>query len=340
MSDFAKRELASDQPLGGQLKAVRLTAELSLDQVAAITKIRKQFLSALENGNYGKFPAEVYSRGFLENYAEFLGFPKDEVMLQYRRERGVSDDGDARPKPSPLPVSKTRASRLSVTPRTLWAAIGLLSLLVAVGYLVAQLSGFASPPKLVVNKPAQSAMLASETVEVSGQTDSGAEVTINAQPIPTDPGGGFKEQVRLPAGASTVRISAKNKRGGERVITRSVVVQVAQTSPVPTPVPVATPTLTMTLHIGPNSAYVTVVVDGNTAFQGLLSPNTDQTFVASARILLTTGNAGSTKVSINGQDQGVLGREGQLRKGLEFLASTPPAAPAPAAPSPAASAKP
>lgn len=336
MPEFAKRELKSDQPLGSQLKAVRRTAELNLEQVSAVTKIHKKFLVALEEGSYDAFPAEVYARGFLESYAAFLGFPADEALLQYQRERGLEGVTKAQPM-SHVPRQAAGQSRYTITPRTIGVGLGALSFLIGAGFIVAQVTGFASPPKLVIYKPEPSAVLGSETVEVEGKTDAGAELTINSQPIPTDPGGGFKEQVRLPSGSSTVRIAAKNKRGRERIITRSVVVQT-----VATPAPVATPPATaagllMTVKIGPNSAYLTAVVDDKTAFQGVLSPGTEQTFLATTRILITSGNAGSTQVFINGQDQGPLGREGQLRKGVEYLVTPtpPPAAPAPAAPPPA-----
>lgn len=331
MPEFKRRELSSDKPLGNQLKGVRRTSGLSLEEVEALTKIRKKFLSALEEGAYEVFPAEVYARGFLENYADFLGFPADEVLLQYKRERGL---GGRTAKPLPVPPVSASSSRITITPRTLWAGLGALSLFIAVAYVATLVTGFASPPKLDLTKPAPGLNVSSDTVDVEGTTDTGAELSINSQPVPTDPHGGFKEQVRLAPGTNTIRVAARNKRGRERVVTRSVTVQTAQAPAVPTPAPAATPTgLLMTVKIGPNSAYLTVVVDGKQAFQGLLAAGTEQSFVGTARILLTTGNAGSTKVLINGQEQGSLGREGQLRRGIEYL--LPPPTPAPV-PSPAA----
>lgn len=319
MPEFKKRELSTDQPLGKQLRAVRRTAKLSLEQVEMGTKIRKKFLRAIEEGNYDEFPAEVYLRGFLENYAQFLGFPADEVLLQYKRERGVSGAPESPNLPGPR--SRVAESRLTITPRTLWLGLGALTLFVAVGYIVSQLFGFAAPPDLVVDKPGQNATVTSETVEVTGKTDSGAELAINNQPVPTDTDGRFTERVRLLPGPNTLRVSAKNKTGRQKVVTRSVIVQLpGQASPVPTASPVPSGLL-LTLKIGPNSAYVTVTVDGAVAFQGLLLANTEQSFSGRERILLTTSNAGSTRVLLNGQDRGPVGGEGQFRRGIEYLVS-------------------
>lgn len=313
---FKKRELSTDQPLGKQLKAVRRTAGLSMEQVAMATKIRPKFLKAIEEGSYEDFPAEVYIRGFLENYAKFLGFPADQVLTQYKRERGIS--GTPGPTRLDIPKGRLRSSSVTITPKTLWISLGVLSAFVAAGYIFSQVSGFASPPDLEVTDPGPSAIIASDSVTVKGKTEPGAELAINSQPVPTDSQGGFSEKVRLLPGTNSLRVTAKNKTGRERVVNRSVVVQ--QPSAPPSAAPVAG-VLTLTVKTGPNSAYVTIQADGKTAFQGLLIANTEQTFTATSRFLLTTSNAGSTRVLLNGQDKGPVGAEGQYRRGIEYLLS-------------------
>lgn len=325
MSRFKKRAITSDAPLGAQLKAVRRTAGLSLRHVAEVTKIRKQFLQAIEEGKYDELPAEVYAKGFIENYAKFLGFPVDEVLLQYKRERGLTG------KPTSVlevPRRTSTGPQLTITPKTMWLAAGVLSFLIAVGYIVSQVSGFATAAKLEIAKPTVNATVNTETTEVEGKTDIGAQVAINNQPVPTDPDGGFREKVRLLSGTNTLKISAKNKTGKEKVVTRTVIAQLPKSAGASSPTPAAGGLL-MTVKIGPGSAYVTVSVDGNVSFQGLLTPNTEQTFLALSRILLTTSNAGSTRVLLNGQDQGVVGKDGQARKGIEYLVPTPSPSPTP-----------
>jgi cytoskeletal protein RodZ len=52
------------------------------------TKIRARYLAALERGDYKELPGAVYTKGFLRNYALYLGLDPDEVLLQWRNERG------------------------------------------------------------------------------------------------------------------------------------------------------------------------------------------------------------------------------------------------------------
>ena len=60
------------------------------------TKIRARYLGALERGDYRELPGAVYTKGFLRNYALYLGLDPDEVLSQWRRERG---DGQRRSAP-------------------------------------------------------------------------------------------------------------------------------------------------------------------------------------------------------------------------------------------------
>ncbi len=59
------------------------------------TKIRARYLAALERGEYRELPGDVYTKGFLRNYALYLGLDPDEVVGQWRRERGDSGPSKA-----------------------------------------------------------------------------------------------------------------------------------------------------------------------------------------------------------------------------------------------------
>ena len=317
MPQFKKRELKSDKSLAEQLKAVRRTSRLTFEQIARETKIPRKYLKALEDGKYEELPAEVYVRGFLENYAKFLGFPEDEVLTQYKRERGIS--GRQSPELS-LPKRSVERPRLTITPRTMGLAAAAVLLFSVVGYLVSQITGFASPPDLEVIAPLADVRTDDDRVEVRGRTESDAQVFINNQPIPTDTDGSFNETVTLPAGTNSLRIVARDQNGRERTIERSVVVEVASPGPSPSGTPELAGALFI-LRVGPNSAFVELQVDGKNTFAGLMAPDTTQTFTARDRVLVTTSNGGSTRLTVGGKDQGVLGEEGQFRRGVQFLVS-------------------
>ena len=64
-----KRRLAD---IGITLRSARVKKGLTIDQVAADTRISTRFLEALEDEAFDELPAPVYVRGFLRSYANYL----------------------------------------------------------------------------------------------------------------------------------------------------------------------------------------------------------------------------------------------------------------------------
>src|SRR5258706_1076195 len=75
--------MSDAEALGNELREARLGRDLSLDQVEEQIRIRAKFLEALEQGNYAALPTDVQARGFLRNYARFLGFDGDLMVSRY-----------------------------------------------------------------------------------------------------------------------------------------------------------------------------------------------------------------------------------------------------------------
>src|SRR5437763_1526696 len=71
-----------------RLYAARERKGVDLYRAERDTKIRARYLAALERGEYGEMQGDVYTKGFLRNYAVYLGLDPEEVIAQWRRERG------------------------------------------------------------------------------------------------------------------------------------------------------------------------------------------------------------------------------------------------------------
>lgn len=72
--------------LGKLLRKAREQRGYSLDDVQDITKIRKRYLEAIEEGDYKVLPGSFYARAFVKNYAETVGLDAEEVFRLYQRE--------------------------------------------------------------------------------------------------------------------------------------------------------------------------------------------------------------------------------------------------------------
>jgi len=67
--------------VGDRLRRAREAKGLTLDQMEEITKIRRRYLQALEDEDYGQLPGEVFVRGFLRNYALALELDAEEILI-------------------------------------------------------------------------------------------------------------------------------------------------------------------------------------------------------------------------------------------------------------------
>lgn len=79
--------------IGQRLRERRLELGLSLSEAEAVTKIRKKYLEALETGDVTRIPGEVYVKGFLRAYGEYLGLDGWELVRRFREEQGGGEGG-------------------------------------------------------------------------------------------------------------------------------------------------------------------------------------------------------------------------------------------------------
>ena len=70
--------------IGTYLQQHREAKHLTLEQVAEHTGIREPYLAALEEGDFHKIPGDVFIRGFLRNYGNYLGLDGNGLVEAYR----------------------------------------------------------------------------------------------------------------------------------------------------------------------------------------------------------------------------------------------------------------
>lgn len=69
--------------LGELLRKAREEKGLSLAQVEEATKIRTAYLQALEDEAWDQLPGRIYAKGFLKNYAHYLGLDSQHILGLY-----------------------------------------------------------------------------------------------------------------------------------------------------------------------------------------------------------------------------------------------------------------
>lgn len=166
--------------LSDRLVAAREAKGVDLLRAERETKIRRQYLSAMERGAWEELPSGVYARGFLRNYAIYLGLDPDEILAAWHRERGevVAEPSIVVPRPIEAP-----RRGIVLGPGIIVAALVTLAALGIVAYIGFQLLRFSEPPPLTVSDPAAAVTEVAEdttSYTLRGTTVANGEVTIRA----------------------------------------------------------------------------------------------------------------------------------------------------------------
>ncbi|PIP74278.1 MAG: hypothetical protein CO135_03940 [Candidatus Levybacteria bacterium CG_4_9_14_3_um_filter_35_16] len=207
--------------IGQKLQEVRLEKGLNLDEVASQTKIRHNFLVAIEKGEYSKLPSGAYAQGFVRNYARFLGLPEKETLALFRRE--FDENKHFHVLPDGLAKNK-RFSSAGVRLRQTWVIVFLVFVLIF-GFILYQFRSYFFSPQVYIIAPKEGATISSTRFTVLGKTDSNATVTVNGLLVSVDNNGEFKKVINIFPGKSTIIIKAANKFGRQTVVKKEVVVK-------------------------------------------------------------------------------------------------------------------
>lgn len=93
------------ETIGQRLRQGRERLGLSLEEAERTTHIRAQHLAALERDEFEALPSPVQARGFLKNYADYLGLDTERLLQDY----GAASPAARRSPPTRPPGSSTRA---------------------------------------------------------------------------------------------------------------------------------------------------------------------------------------------------------------------------------------
>jgi cytoskeletal protein RodZ len=252
--------------LPDRLAAARERKGVDLTRAERDTKIRARYLGALERGDYRELPGAVYTKGFLRNYAIYLGLDPEDVLHQWRRERG--DQATPEPQIVPLRPIAEPARPLTFSPSVFVAAL-LTFVVVGFGiYVGIQLLRYNKPPELAVTNPAEAQISVVDTVTtflLSGTATPGATIAIAApgvdQPyrVTALADGTWSASVPLRRGKNQFDITATDPATGKQAASpRTIVINVPFLA-------IQTPTLTVSQPVdGTTYQNGAIPVEGTT----------------------------------------------------------------------------
>jgi len=201
------------------LREARTTKGITPGDVELAIKIREKYILAIEADNFGDLPSPSYAKGFVRNYAEYLGLPTDAIMAFFRRQMTDVSRASLLPKGVADPLN---APRVHLTPgRFIALLVGALCLVFLL-YLGIQYLRIGIAPPLTVTSPTNQQIVESSRVVVEGKTQPDTTVMINGVSTIVRDDGRFYEQVAVEPGVNKITITATSRFGKAATIVREV----------------------------------------------------------------------------------------------------------------------
>lgn len=305
-----------NETLSEYLLEIRAHLGLTVDEVSSKTGVSSRFIHCLENGNLRSLPPDVYVIGFLKELSAFYGVATEDLIFQFKKERGIVDQiiSDQKKK-------KANNFGLIITPKLMSLTIAILFVLVTVGYIAWEIVTLNSTPSLTILQPYDGIRINDSFVKVVGKTNAGNEMEINGQAVFVDQDGNFQTTLGLAEGQKTFTFKAKNKF--DKTVEKSISI----IADIPNKPEVLSASVNETgqveLEIVPlSNINIAYIADDKPLVTQSLSEGKKFPISAKSKIFISTNDAGSTRVLLNGNDLGVLGKKGEALSDVPFSSDT------------------
>lgn len=285
-----KTELQRDE-FSQELKRIRESKGLRLEEMAHRYKLRPSFLESIESGSFEDLPEPVYTKTFIKTYAGLLGVDAGPILARYAKyiEKIM-------PAPPPeAPKEQAREARAenavfdrlgSMGGRLGWVVFALV-VIVILGIYVFQDSG---------ERPVHVKTTAREAVKPPEKLPETPPVEAPQAP-PVQPPEAAPQQTP----AQTAAPEQKKPEAPPP----------AEKKEPPPPAPSAAGALSLTIE-ATEAAWVQVKADKTPAVQKLMQAGEKLTTEAKERITVDLGNAGGVQITFQGQSLGSPGKRGEV----------------------------
>jgi cytoskeleton protein RodZ len=286
--------------VGQKLRSQREVLGLSLEDVERHTHLRIHYLKALEVGDLQGLPSPVQGRGMLKNYTSFLGMDTDKLLLRFAEglQATLAAKQEATPRRRSLverrPVSEVSPARRLFSVDFL---VGGFIVIFLVGFLLWGGSRIAGIRSSTAEQTATSTAPSIADVLISTP---GLDLTANPQLTGESDLG--DEALVLSPDFDLTPVDAGSVNGQQE----------GEESPEQPALPQPGSGAFQVYIMVQQRAWMRVVVDGKTAFDGRVIPGSAYPFSADDTIEILTGNGAALYLFYNQTELGLLGALGEV----------------------------
>src|SRR5574339_1074394 len=83
--------MSDSDAFGPRLRAERERRGISLETIAAVTKVGVDLWDGLERNDFSRWPAGIFARAFVRDYARAVGLDSDDVVDEFCRLFPIGD---------------------------------------------------------------------------------------------------------------------------------------------------------------------------------------------------------------------------------------------------------
>jgi cytoskeletal protein RodZ len=304
------------ESVGEFFRQVRETKGLTVDEVASKTRIRTDFVKALEDGNFAKLPDQVFAKGFVRSYARSLGLDEEDAIHRFIQSAGsFYEKQDERERLKVRQIEEDRKRQSNRKAVAIAISIAVLTLIFLLSREQSSVFRRGTPEQGPATKrttqaskdvPTTTAREAERMAEVPKPTDTPVgtpKTTPEASPRqePTAPTGTASRSE--PETGSTGSTTSQGSDG-----------------------PLAGIALNATENFGDGQlvldleatelSWVVVQIDNGSPQESLLRPGEKAHWKGQDQFILTLGNAGGVKAELNGKPQKPFGPSGKVARDI------------------------
>jgi cytoskeleton protein RodZ len=299
------------ESVGEFFRQVRETKGLTIDEVASKTRIRSDFVKALEDGNFAKLPDQVFARGFVRSYARSLGLDEEDAIHRFAQSAGAYyEKQDERERLRVRQVEEERKRQANRKAVAVAIGIAVLTLIFLLSREQSSVLRRGTQDHTPSKRTTQTAKELSEGA-ARQETDS-SPVTAKPQEVPTPskPASDVRRpEVTAPSAAASKPepetasppsagtdgpLGGISLDGGASASDGQLVLDLEATE----------------------LSWVVVQIDNGSPQEALLRPGEKAHWKGQDQFILTLGNAGGVKADLNGKPQKPFGPSGKVARDI------------------------
>jgi len=303
------------ESVGEFFRQVRETKGLTVDEVSSKTRIRSDFVKALEDGNFSKLPDQVFARGFVRSYARSLGLDEEDAIQRFTKSAGAFyEKQDERERLKVRQVEEERKRQANRKAVSIAIGIAVLTLIFLLSREQSPVLRIGDSEQAVATKRNVDTVKDESVMVGQGETEPVVETPKTSEAPVAPPTQTSVEEARRPdptpppiavsrEESQVMSVSSPGSDGplGGISLEGNRLVEDGQ--------------LVLDLE-ATELSWVVVQIDNGSPQESLLRPGEKSQWKGQDQFILTLGNAGGVKAELNGKPQKPFGPSGKVARDI------------------------